>query len=247
MNDQRIAVVTGANRGIGLAACEGLGARGYKVVLGSRDDARGEAAAATLREAGHDVVAHRLDVDDPASIARLGDWVRAELGRCDALVNNAGIFTDPSVDDEFARWDAMGEASALRARIDTIRENMETHAYGPLLLCQALAPLMLEAGYGRVVNVSSGWGQFHQMGGGMPGYRLAKAALNAVTKLLSVELVGTGVLINAMCPGWVRTDMGGEAADRSPAEGADTAVWLATLPDDGPTGALFRDRAQVPW
>ena len=247
MNDQRIAVVTGANRGIGLAICEALGAEGYKVVLGSRDEARGEAAAATLRAAGHDVVARRLDVDDAAGIARLGDWVRAELGRCDALVNNAGIFTDPAVGDQFAGWDAMGEASALKASIDTLRENLETHAYGPLLLCQALVPLMLEAGYGRVVNVSSGWGQFDGMGGGMPGYRLGKVALNAVTKLLSVELAGTGVLINAMSPGWVRTDMGGEGANRSPAEGADTAVWLATLPDDGPSGGLFRDRAQVPW
>ena len=106
---------------------------------------------------------------------------------------------------------------------------------------------MLEAGHGRVVNVSSGWGQFHEMGGGMPGYRLGKVALNALTKLLSVELAGSGVLINAMCPGWVRTDMGGAGAERSPAEGADTAVWLATLPDDGPSGALFRDRAEVPW
>lgn len=243
----RVAVVTGANRGLGFAACRGLGRMGRKVVVTARDAAKAEAAAQRLCEEGSDAVPRRLDVTEPESIAGFAEGVRRDFGRADVVVNNAGIFTDVSVEGDPDRWDELGPASALKAQIGTVRENMDTHVYGPLLLCQALVPLMLEAGYGRVVNVSSGWGQLHDMGGGMPGYRIAKAGLNVVTRILSVELEGTGVLINAMCPGWCRTDMGGAGADRSAEEGADTIIWLATLPDGGPTGLLFRDREPIPW
>jgi len=128
-----------------------------------------------------------------------------------------------------------------------VRDTFETNVFGAIIVSQALLPLMRKGGYGRIVNVSSGLGQLESMGAGTPAYRLSKAALNALTRTLAAELEGTGIKVNAMCPGWVRTDMGGRSAPRSAAQGADTAVWLATLPDNGPTGGFFRDRKQVAW
>ena len=122
---------------------------------------------------------------------------------------------------------------------------LATNLIGPFLLCQTLIPLM--QGRGRVVNVSSGMGQLSEMGGGFPAYRMSKAGLNALTRIFARELEGTGVKVNAVCPGWVRTDMGGAGAARSVEEGVATTVWLATLPDDGPSGGLFRDRKPIPW
>jgi NAD(P)-dependent dehydrogenase (short-subunit alcohol dehydrogenase family) len=152
----------------------------------------------------------------------------------DILVSNAGVLMERM-------------KSGLRVDLDTVREIMETNVYGPLLLCQALVPLMRRHSYGRIVNVSSGMGQLADTGAADLAYRMSKTALNAVTRVLAAELQGANILVNSMCPGWVRTGMGGSGAPRSVQQGSDTAVWLATLPSDGPTGGFFRDREQIPW
>lgn len=235
----RIAVVTGANRGLGLETCRQLADLGLTVILTSRDARKGEAAAESLRGSGRDVRHHPLDVTDPHSIQRLARFVESEFGRLDVLVNNAGVFLDPvdSPDPD--------AASVFRADLDVVRRSMETNVYGPLLLCQALVPLM--HGRGRIVNLSSGMGQLSDMNGRCPGYRFSKTALNALTRILADELRDTRIKVNSLCPGWVRTDMGGPNAERPVEEGADTIVWLATLPDDGPSGGFFRDRKPIPW
>jgi NAD(P)-dependent dehydrogenase (short-subunit alcohol dehydrogenase family) len=229
----RIAVVTGANRGLGLETCRQLADLGLTVVLTSRDSRTGEAAAASMRAVKRDVRYHPLDVTDPRSIERLAGFIEREFGRLDVLVNNAGVFLDPL------------DTSVLRADLDIVRRSMETNVYGPLLLCQALVPLM--QGRGRIVNLSSGMGQLAEMNGCCPGYRFSKTALNALTRILADELRDTRIKVNSLCPGWVRTDMGGPNAERPVEEGADTIVWLATLPDDGPSGGFFRDRQPIPW
>lgn len=229
----RVAVVTGANRGLGLETCRQLADLGLTVILTSRDPHKGEAAAGSLRGAGRDVRYHPLDVTDPDSIQRLAGFIEREFGRLDVLVNNAGVFLDPL------------DTSVLHADLDIVRRSMETNLYGPLLLCQALVPLM--QGRGRIVNLSSGMGQLSEMNGCCPGYRFSKTALNALTRSLADELRDTQIKINSLCPGWVRTDMGGANATRPVEEGADTIVWLATLPDDGPSGGFFRDRRPIPW
>lgn len=235
MNSQkRVAVVTGANRGIGLEITRQLAGEGIHVILTSRDEAKGRIAQAELAAEGLDVGFHQLDVTDAQSVGRLQDSVRQEHGRLDILVNNAGVYQDNG-------------GGALEMELDTIRRTMETNAYGPLLLCQALVPLMKRHGYGRIVNISSGMGQLSDMGSGRLAYRMSKTALNAVTRVVAAELEGTNILVNSMCPGWVRTDMGGSSAPRSVEQGADTAIWLATLPDDGPTGGFFRDRKAIKW
>jgi NAD(P)-dependent dehydrogenase (short-subunit alcohol dehydrogenase family) len=234
----KLAVVTGGNRGLGLEACRQLARAGAKVILASRDPEKGEAAAAALRGEGLDVTPHPLDVTDPGSIERLARFIERQFGRLDILVNNAGVFKDSSGGEPEG-------ASALRSDPAIVRRTFETNTLGPLMVSQALIPLM--QGSGRVVNVSSGMGQLAEMNGGYPGYRLSKAALNALTRILADELEDTGVKVNSVCPGWVKTDMGGPDAPRTPEQGVQTVVWLATLPDDGPTGGFFRDKQPIPW
>lgn len=234
MAGERVAAVTGGNRGIGLAICRGLAARGVGVLLTARDAGKGEAAAAALRKEDLPVRFHPLDASDEKSIEALAAFIEKEYGRLDILVNNAAIRNDR-------------DHRALDVPVEVLRAAMETNALGPLLLCQRLAPLLRKSRAGRVVNVSSGMGSLAQMGGGSPAYRLSKVALNAITRQLADELKGSGVLVNACHPGWVRTEMGGEGASRTPEEGADTAVWLALLPEGGPTGGFFRDHQPMPW
>jgi NAD(P)-dependent dehydrogenase (short-subunit alcohol dehydrogenase family) len=233
-HNQRVAVVTGANRGIGLETARQLAREGIHVVLTSRDVPKGEAARQKLAAEGLFVAFHQLDVTDLVSIQRLREDLEHDCGRLDILVNNAGILLDNGI-------------HALDVDLDMVRETVETNVYGPLLLCQALVPLMEQNGYGRIVNVSSGMGQLSDMGSGNPAYRLSKTALNAVTSMVAAQTRDRNILVNSMCPGWVRTDMGGAAATRSVDQGADTALWLSTLPDDGPTGGFFRDRKPIPW
>lgn len=229
----RVAIVTGANRGIGLQVCKDLARIGYHVVLTARDLSKAQAAAATIGGAGT-VTPHALDVTSSDSIAELRAFVAQTFGRCDVLVNNAAIYVD-------------GSANVLDVGMDVMRDTVETNVYGPLLLCQAFLPMMQRQGYGRVVNVSSQAGQFKSMDAGTPAYNMSKAALNALTVMLAKAASHKNVLVNAVCPGWVRTDMGGPSADRSVEEGADSIVWLATLPEGGPTGGFFHDRRRVEW
>jgi len=234
--DQRVAVVTGANRGIGLEICRQLGQReDVRVVLTARNETKGKAAATQLRGEGIDVDFHELDVTSEKGVRALADWLAVTYKRCDILINNAGIAPDPR------------GSRVLDSKIASYRETLETNTLGPLMLAQALVPLMKKNRHGRIVNISSGQGQLSDMGAGSPAYRVSKTALNALTRTLAAELKGSGILVNSMCPGWVRTDMGGPGAPRPVEQGADTAVWLATLPDDGPTGGFFRDRKPIAW
>ena len=231
----RIALVTGGNRGIGNAIARQLAVSGLKVVLTARDASKGKAAAKALQESGLQVDFHRLDVTSCRSIRACVAAVAERLGRIDVLVNNAGILADPR------------GSRFLDSKLDTYRDTLETNLYGPLQLAQAVVPLMKANRYGRIVNMSSGQGQLSEMGAGAPAYRISKTALNALTRILAAEFQASNILVNSLCPGWVRTGMGGDGAPRTPDEGADTAVWLATLPDDGPTGGFFRDRKPIAW
>ncbi len=236
MRPQRVAVVTGANRGIGLEICRQLCRRdGFCVVLTSRDEGKGRAAVKTLRAAELDLDYRQLEVTSERSVELLAGYLAGAYGRCDVLINNAGVMADPR------------GSRVLDSKPATYRETLETNLFGPLLLTQALVPLMKKGRYGRIVNVSSGQGQLSDMGAGTPAYRISKAALNALTRTCAAELSGSGILVNSMCPGWVKTDMGGPSAPRTVAQGADTAVWLAALPEGGPSGGFFRDRKPIPW
>jgi len=233
--DKRLALVTGANRGIGYEICRQLARKGLRVVLTSRDPETGREARKKLAKEGLDVLHHQLDVTDQASVAAIARHIESEYGRMDVLVNNSGILIDSR------------STSVLREKEETFRATLETNFYGALRMCQAVVPLMQKNHYGRVVNMSSGLGQLDDMGDGTPAYRVSKTALNALTRMVAKATEGDNILVNSMCPGWVRTDMGGPEASRSVEQGAETAVWLAMLPHDGPTGGFFRDRKPIPW
>ena len=228
-----VALVTGANRGLGLEVCRQLGRRGYAVVLGSRDEQKGRAAAEPLRRAGMEVHVQRLDVADGRSVREAAAAVEHAIGRLDVLVNNAGILYDT--------WQR-----AAGADLHVVREAFETNMLGPWRATQAFLALLRKSKHGRIVNVSSGAGQLASLDGGTPAYALSKAAVNALTLMLAAELKPSRILVNAVCPGWVATDMGGTGG-RPVEDGAAGIVWAATLPDDGPTGGLFRDGKPIPW
>jgi len=231
MENGRVALVSGGNRGIGLEVCRQLSGRGITVVMGSRDAEQGRSAAAELPEG---VVVHQLDVADPESVERLARSVEEEFGRLDILVNNAAISNDE------------GQRGA-DADLDRVKEALEANLFGAWRLCEVAIPMMQRNGYGRIVNVSTGLASLEDMGGGSPGYRVSKTALNVLTRILASELRGSGILINAVNPGWVQTDMGGSSATRTVEEGAEALVWAATLPNNGPNGGFFRDREPVAW
>ena len=227
----RLALVSGGNRGIGLEIVRQLADRGITVILGSRDEEQGRIAAKGL---SGDVAARQLDVTDDRAWQRAMDGVAAQHGGLDILVNNAGISNDDG-------------QRGMNADLARVREALEANLFGAWRLCEVAIPLMQLHGYGRIVNVSSGMGALEDMGGGSPGYRVSKTALNALTRILASELRGSGILVNSVCPGWVQTDMGGSRAPRPVEEGADTPVWAATLPKGGPTGGFFRNRRPIPW
>jgi NAD(P)-dependent dehydrogenase (short-subunit alcohol dehydrogenase family) len=236
MNSQRrpVALVTGANRGIGLEVSRQLAERGYDVLLSARVREKAVAAAASIgREAPGRLRPLQLDVADEDSIRRAAEEIGREPGRLDVLVNNAGIGTD---------WGVSGTSPDFGA----VDRALQTNFIGAYRTVVALLELLRRSDHPRIVNVSSGMGGVSEMGGWSPGYRVSKAALNAMTRILATELKDDGFLVNSACPGFVNTDMGGQfGAKKSVRDGAAGIVWLATLPDDGPTGGFFRDSQPI--
>lgn len=230
---QRIALVTGANQGIGLAAVEMLLEQGLTVILTARDEAKGHKAAKNLSPSAN-LYVHQLDVSDSYSVKRVADFVAEKFGRLDVLINNAGIHYDT--------WQQV-----LNADMDEVRQTFDTNVFGAWRMAQILAPLLRQSDSGRVVNISSGGGALRAQNGSTPAYSLSKLAMNGLTMQLSQMLATDGIAVNSVCPGWVRTQMGGMGADRSPRQGADTAVWLATQGEQFFTGKFWRDRQVIEW
>jgi NAD(P)-dependent dehydrogenase (short-subunit alcohol dehydrogenase family) len=229
----RTALVTGGNRGIGFEVCRQLAARGFLVLLTARDAEKSRAAAAKLKSIGQ-VEPVTLDVSDARSIEKAAAEISSRYDSLDVLINNAAINYDT--------WETVENANIDGTVNDTIRTNL----LGPWRMCQAFLPLLRKSPAARIVNVSSESGSLAHMAAGPPAYQVTKAALNALTRTLAGELRGTAILVNAVCPGWVATDMGG-AGGRPVSEGAAGIVWAATLPDKGPTGGFFRDRNPLHW
>jgi NAD(P)-dependent dehydrogenase (short-subunit alcohol dehydrogenase family) len=228
-----IALVTGANRGIGLELARQLAQRGFTTVLGSRDPAKGRAAAERLAAEGIEVAARRLDVDDADSVRELAAELESEFGRLDVLVNNAAILYDT--------WQR-----GVDADLGLVQQALETNLLGAWRTTQACLPLLRRSSHARIVNVSSGSGSLSGMGAGTPAYSVSKAALNALTRILAAELRRDGILVNSVCPGWVATDMGGSGG-RPVEQGTASVMGAVLLPDDGPTGGFFRDGRPVDW
>jgi NAD(P)-dependent dehydrogenase (short-subunit alcohol dehydrogenase family) len=262
-------VVTGGNRGIGLEICRQLDALGYQVILGSRDFNKGIKASCNLSK---NVIVKQLDVTDEKSIHALFNFVKNESGKLDVLINNAGIgtssfksstisdITDKIKTNFHGVYQVIKKVNPLMEKmrispernnasnipIIRVKEIMDTNFYGPWRMIQIFIPLLLKSTHGRIINISSGMGELKSLSGFLPDYSLSKASLNALTIMFSNELNEKGIKVNAICPGWVKTDMGGTDAPRTVIEGADTAVWLATV-DDSPTGKFFRDRLEINW
>ena len=228
----RVVLVTGANRGIGRELARQLASRGDTVVLTARDLAKAERAAAALPD-HQDVLARHLDVTNPASIQQVAADLTSRHGRLDVLVNNAAI-----------HYDTWQQASTADLRV--VREALEVNVLGAWRTSLTLLPLLRASGQGRIVNVSSEAGSLASMDGGTPAYTVSKAALNALTRMLASELRRDRIIVNAVCPGWVATDMGGPGG-RPVTEGAASVLWAVDLPNDGPTGGFYRDGRPVPW
>lgn len=235
MKTEKIALVTGANKGIGFEIVRQLAHSKFRVFLTARDRQRGEAAGSTLQQQGLRVEFLQLDVADEISIAQLARELASRIDHLDVLVNNAGILLDAPND------------SIVRVDAKVIRQTLETNALGPLRLTQELLPLLTRSDAGKVINVSSGGGQLNNMGDWAPAYSLSKTALNGITGMLAAALRDKNIAVNSVCPGWVRTDMGGEGGTRSVQQGADTVTWLATEAPSDLTGKFLRDRKVIPW
>jgi NAD(P)-dependent dehydrogenase (short-subunit alcohol dehydrogenase family) len=228
-----LVLITGANRGIGFEVCRQLAAHGFVVLLTARDPRKARTAASKLNRVGR-VEPLVLDVADAESIQKAAAEVASRYSCLDVLINNAAVHYDT--------WETV-ESAAIDG---TVTEAIRTNLLGPWRMCQAFLPLLRKSRAGRIVNVSSEAGSLAEMGAGPPAYQVTKAALNALTRILAGELRRDRILVNAICPGWVATDMGG-AGGRPVLEGAAGIVWAATLPDDGPTGGFFRDGKPLPW
>jgi NAD(P)-dependent dehydrogenase (short-subunit alcohol dehydrogenase family) len=235
MTREKIALVTGANKGIGLEIVRQLAKAGFRVFLTARSRERGEEACKQLQQDGLNVEFLQLDVTDETSIDQLAKELTSQIDHLDVLVNNAGILLDAA------------NASVLDVEPTVILQTLQTNTLGPLRLTQNLVPLLLKSDAGKVINVSSGGGQLTDMGDWAPAYSLSKTALNAVTGMMAAALKDKHIAVNSICPGWVRTDMGGSNASRSVQQGADTVTWLATEAPSDLTGKFLRDRTVIPW
>jgi NAD(P)-dependent dehydrogenase (short-subunit alcohol dehydrogenase family) len=231
--ERRIALVTGGNRGIGYEVCKELARSGCQVVLTSRNEVDGRRAVTKL-DARDKTVFRKLDVTNSDEIKGLRDWIANTYGRLDILINNAGVYLDEGV-------------SVFDVEEKTMRDTLEVNFYGAFHLCRAFVPLMRKNGYGRIVNVSSGYGAMSEMGGNVAAYRISKLALNALTLIMAHELRDTNIKVNAVCPSWVSTEMGGSMAPITPNEAAKDIVHFAILDDTGPAGGFFRYKKPIPW
>ncbi len=239
MPGKKIALVTGGNRGLGYGVTEDLAKKGFKVILTSRDPKKGEQKASELKNKGLDVVSHLLDITDPSSIQSIYHFVQNTFGRLDVLINNAAI----NIGDERK----IEDENQFKAQREKLESTLMTNVVGAYDLCNRFGNLMENTGFGRIVNVSSGAGQLTATPfEGYTTYSISKTALNAVTAFLSHRWKND-VLINSVCPGWVKTDMGGPNAPREIEEGVSSIVWAATLPKGGPTGKFFRDGKPLEW
>ncbi|MEL6191672.1 MAG: SDR family oxidoreductase [Bacteroidota bacterium] len=227
-----IALVTGANRGIGLEVVRQLAKNGHEVILTSRNEEKG--LKASKQPGLSNIHFHVLDVTSQQSVDQLVVYVSEKFGRLDILVNNAGINYDT--------WQ-----KATDPDLENVQQTLDTNLIGPWRMAKAFIPLMRKHGYGRIVNVSSGAGAIEGMGAGTPAYSVSKAALNVMNIKLAAELSGNDILVNAVCPGWVRTEMGGAGAPRSVQQGAEGIIWAAELPQNGPSGKFFRDGKEVAY
>jgi NAD(P)-dependent dehydrogenase (short-subunit alcohol dehydrogenase family) len=226
-----VALVTGANRGLGLEVCRQLAARGYRIIVTARTLEKAQSGARQIQGNVHAIA---LDVGKPESISVAHAEALERFGRVAVLVNNAAVLLNENM-------------TLMDVPISDFHETLQTNVIGAIAVSQEFVPGMVARRFGRVVNVSSRAGQMSTMSDYAPAYSISKAALNAFTRQLAAATNGTGVLVNSVCPGWVRTDMGGNNAPRSVAQGADTIVWAATLPDNGPTGEFFTDRRRIDW
>ena len=234
----QVALISGANRGIGLEVSKQLAGEGFKVYMGMRDIAENAELIEKLKTQGLNVVAVKLDVTKTADIRSIHNKIKEDDGHLDVLVNNAGVFLE--------NLGGGLESSVLHVDPVIVLKTIETNTIGPLKLIQAFVPLMLSEGKGRVINVSSGMGALSESAGKYPGYRMSKTALNSLTTILQAEVEGSDISVNSVCPGWVRTDMGGDGADRPVEKGAETIVWLATTANP-PQGKFLRDKEVIPW
>jgi NAD(P)-dependent dehydrogenase (short-subunit alcohol dehydrogenase family) len=231
---RRVALVTGANRGLGKGIARRLADQGLHVVVTARAEHAAQSAVGELAGETRSLSAHQLDVTDPASVARAMADTAFTYGRLDVLVNNAAIAIDRAY-------------TAAAADMERVRATLETNVVGAWRCCTAAVPEMMKNGYGRIVNITSHLGTFAEMDEGSAAYRVSKAGLNALTRILAAELRDTNVLVNAVSPGKVHTRLAYGSAERSPDEAAGTVVWLTTLPDEGPTGGLFHDHKRLDW
>ena len=226
---QKVILVTGGNRGIGLEICRELAEGGHRVIMGTRDLEKGKLIA---KEIGQSIDVQQLDVTNEEQVTALALYISKKYSRLDVLINNAGI--------------GIGSNGAIDAKLAEVKKIMETNFYGPWRLTQSLLENLKNSEEGRIVNISSGMGALDDLTGDYAGYRMSKSSLNALTILMASELSGSSVKVNSMCPGWVKTDMGGAGATRSVEQGADTAVWLA-LEKEIPHGKFLRDRKIISW
>ncbi|MDN7245667.1 SDR family oxidoreductase [Planococcus shenhongbingii] len=231
---KQVALVTGGNRGIGYELVKQLAVNGFKVILTSRDSEKGQKAAQILQESKLDVSFAVMDVEEKESIRQAASAINDQYGRLDVLINNAGVY--------------LNEHEKLLAMDPGILEKtMATNFFGAYYVMHAFLPLMEKQGYGRIINISSGYGELREMAvPGVGAYKLSKLALNGLTQLTAAELKGD-IKVNAACPGWVSTDMGGPSAPRTPKQAAASILWLATIGSDGPNGGFFRNGRQIDW